>query len=111
MLTRYALGAMVSLVAMKRRHERESVMYDICIATMINALFTFPNMAQKIAHDGECITVTFNNLIVKVDRRAHDLFYMQIKINGIRVLTTINNAETTVKIIDDLLDSCDMIEA
>ena len=60
--------------------------------------------------DNDVTTAVYNNMRVTMDERANNRFYVQVKIGGVRIITTTSSATFCRELLENLLDSCDLIE-
>lgn len=76
---------------------------------ILSSLFNHPNLKYTIVEIDGVTVLTYENMVVKMDKRHDDLFYMRVEVNGVRILTTTGKAEYVHRVLDDILDSCDLI--
>lgn len=79
---------------------------------ILDECFNYTNITSSRIVDERGVTIlTYNNAVIKMDQRHDDLFYMRIEVSGVRILTTTGKGVYVKQVLDDLLDSCDLIEA
>ncbi len=79
---------------------------------ILDECFNYSNIVSTRIVDEKGVTIlTYNNTVIKMDQRFDDRFYMRIEVNGVRILTTTGKGVYVKQVLDDLLDSCDLIES
>lgn len=79
---------------------------------ILDKCFNYSNIISSRIVDEKGVTIlTYENMVVKMDQRHDNRFYMRIEVNGTRIMTTTGSGEYVHQVLDDLLDSCDLINS